>query len=187
MPLPTATHRQLLHTRQVRYEGFEREDGLIDIEATLLDTKTFGFDVLGEGRWEAGEPIHGMAIRLVIDAQFIVQDIQVSMDDVPHNECQSARDPMRSVIGCSLRKGWRQAIEERLGKVRGCAHLRELLFNMGTVAFQTLARRLNQANEEAGKPPLPMGGCLAWDPAGPLVARALPQFSIKVVPAGSGS
>jgi hypothetical protein len=27
----------------------------------------------------------------------------------------------------------------------------------------------------------------AWDPAGPLVARALPQFSIKVDPAGSGS
>lgn len=187
MPLPPSSPRQLLHTRQVRYEGFDREDGLIDIEATLLDTKTFGFDVMGEGRWEPGQPIHGMAIRLVIDLDFIVRDIQVSMDDIPHTECLNARLPMSSIIGCSLRKGWRQAIDERLGKVRGCAHLRELLFNMGTVAFQTLARRLNKANEEAGKAPLPMGGCLAWDPAGPLVARIYPEFSIKPTAADASS
>jgi hypothetical protein len=179
MPLPPPTARRLLHTRQVRYEGFEREDGLIDIEATLLDTKTFSFDVPGERRWEAGDPIHAMQIRLVIDPQFVVHDIQVSMDDVPHGECSSASEPMRRVIGCSLRKGWRQAIEERLGKVQGCAHLRELLFNMGTVAFQTMARRLNQSQQDAGKPPAPMGGCLAWDPAGSMVARIYPQFHIK--------
>jgi len=86
---------------------------------------------------------------------------------------------MRRVIGCSLRKGWRQAIEERLGKVQGCAHLRELLFNMGTVAFQTLARRQIHSEQDTGKPPLPMGGCQAWDPAGPMVARLYPQFHIK--------
>jgi hypothetical protein len=179
MPLILPTARRLLHTRQVRYEGFEREDGLIDIEATLLDTKTFAFDVRGERRWEAGDPIHAMQIRLVIDPQFIVRDIQVSLDDVPHGECLGAGEPMRRVIGCSLRKGWRQAIEERLGKVQGCAHLRELLFNMGTVAFQTLARQLNKSQQDAGKPPAPMGGCLAWDPTGPMVARVYPQFHIK--------
>ena len=187
MPLPPAQPRRLLHTRQAHYEGFERDDGLFDIEASLLDTKTFAFVVPGERTWEPGDAVHRMFIRLTVDLQLTVRDIEVAMDDRPHPECVGAQAPMRRVIGCSLRRGWRQAIEERLGKLQGCAHLRELLFNMGTVAFQTLARRLNQANEEAGKPPLPMGGCLAWDPAGPLVARALPQFSIKVDPAGSGS
>lgn len=182
MPLPPPTARRLLHTRQVHYEGFERDDDLIDIEATLLDTKPFAFDVHGARRWEPGQPIHAMQIRLVIDLQFIVQDIQVSMDDAPHGECVGAVPPMQSLIGCSLRKGWRQAIEERLGKVQGCAHLRELLFNMGTVAFQTLARRLNQSQQDAGKPPAPMGGCLAWDPTGPMVARLYPQFHIKPDP-----
>lgn len=182
MPLPPPTARRLLHTRQVHYEGFERDDDLIDIEATLLDTKPFAFDVHGARRWESGQPIHAMQIRLVIDLQFIVQDIQVSMDDAPHGECVGAVPPMQSLVGCSLRKGWRQAIEERLGKVQGCAHLRELLFNMGTVAFQTLARRLNQSQQDAGKPPAPMGGCLAWDPTGPMVARLYPQFHIKPDP-----
>ena len=179
MPLPPSAPRRLLHTRQVHYEGFEREDGLIDIEAALLDTKTFAFAVNGARRWEAGDPIHAMRIRLVIDLQFIVHDIQVSLEDVTHGECLQASEPMRRVIGCSLRKGWRQAIEERLGKVQGCTHLRELLFNMGTVAFQTLARRLHQSQQDAGKPPPPMGGCLTWDPAGPMVARLYPQFHIK--------
>ena len=178
MPLPPAQPRRLLHTREVRYEGFEREDGLFDIEASLLDTKTFGFVVPGERTWEAGDAIHRMSIRLTVDLQMTVQDIEVVMDDRPHPECMGAQAPMRRVIGCSLRRGWRQAIDERLGKVQGCAHLRELLFNMGTVAFQTLARRLNEAQEQAGAPPLAMGGCLAWDPRGPMVARIYPQFHI---------
>lgn len=179
MSLPPPASREPIHLRQVRYEGFEREDGLFDIEATLVDTKPMAFEVEGEGVWAAGQPLHGMRVRLTIDAQFVVQDIASSMDDVPHPECMSAREPMRRMVGCSMRRGWRQAIEERLGKVQGCAHLRELLFNMGTVAFQTLAPRLFRSQPDSDTPPLPMGGCQAWDPAGPMVARLYPRFHIR--------
>jgi len=178
MPLPPAQPRRLLHTRQAHYEGFERDDGLFDIEASLLDTKTFAFVVAGERTWEPGDAVHRMFIRLTVDLQLTVRDIEVSMDDRPHPECMGAQAPMRRVIGCSLRRGWRQAIEERLGKLQGCAHLRELLFNMGTAAFQTMARKLNEGQQQAGLPPAAMGGCLAWDPAGPMVARIYPQFHI---------
>ena len=177
MPLPPASERQSIHLRQMRYEGFEREDGRFELEATLLDTKPMALEIEGEGTWQPGQPVHGMQVRLVIDAQFVVQDIEVAMDHVPHPECPSAREPMRRMIGCSMRKGWRQSIEERLGKVQGCAHLRELLFNMGTVAFQTLAPRLH-ARRPAGERPVVLGGCQAWDPAGPMVARIYPQFHV---------
>ena len=179
MPLPPAQPRRLLHTRHAHYEGFEREDGLFDIEASLLDTKTFAFEVPGERTWEPGDAVHRMFIRLTVDLQLTVRDIEVAMDDRPHPECVGAQAPMRRVIGCSLRRGWRQAIEERLGKLQGCAHLRELLFNMGTAAFQTLARKLNEGQQQAGLPPAAMGGCLAWDPSGPMVARIYPQFHIN--------
>ena len=168
-----------LHSRQVHFQGFERADGLFDIEATLLDTKAAAFEVEGEGRWEPGQPIHGMSLRICIDRDFVVRDIESSMDAFPHGECLGARDPMRQMIGCSVRKGWRQAIEERLGRIQGCAHLRELLFNMGTVAFQSLAVHMHAANRASGKAPAPMGGCLAWDPAGPMVERIYPQFYIR--------
>lgn len=179
MSLSPAAPRKSLHLRQVRYEGFEREDGLFDLEAELLDTKPVTFEIEGEGTWQPGQPIHGMRVRLVVDAQFIVQDIEVAMDHLPHPECIQAREPMRRMIGCSLRRGWRQAIEERLGKVQGCAHLRELLFNMGTVAFQSLAIRLTEAAKGTDQPPPPLGGCLAWDPAGPMVARIYPRFHLR--------
>lgn len=171
--------RKPLHSRQVHYQGYEREDGLYEIEATLLDTKPIAIEIDGEGSWPAGQPIHGMRLRLVIDAQFVVQDIEVAMDHVPHGECQAASEPMRRIIGCTMRQGWRQAIQERLGKVQGCAHLRELLQNMGTVAIQTLAPTLMQARRVDGGAPMPLGGCLAWDPAGPMVARIYPQFHIR--------
>lgn len=181
MPLPPASDRKPLHLREVRYEGFEREDGRFDLEAMLVDTKPMAFEIEGEGPWQPGQPVHGMRVRVVIDAQFIVQDIEVAMDHVPHPECTRAREPMRRMIGCSMRKGWRQAIEERLGKVQGCAHLRELLFNMGTVAFQTLAPRL-QADRAPDERPVVLGGCQAWDPSGPMVARIYPQFHIQPDP-----
>jgi hypothetical protein len=181
MPLPPPQPRRLLHTRQVRFEGFEREDGLYDIEAWLTDTKPADFMLEGEGLLKAGSPVHGMWIRLTIDSSYTVQAIAVSMDHVPHGECVAAHAPMQSVVGCCMRKGWRAAIEERLGKVQGCAHLRELLFNMGTVAFQTLVSGTSQRDPNA--PPAPLGGCLAWDPAGPMVARIYPRFHVQKLPA----
>jgi hypothetical protein len=58
-----------------------------------------------------------------------------------------------------MRKGWHAAIEERLDKMRGCAHLRERLFNRGTIAFQTLVSVASQRYPDT--PPAPLGGCLA--------------------------
>jgi hypothetical protein len=40
-----------MHTRKVEYRGFEREDGLWDIEGELLDTKPHAFVIEGEGEW----------------------------------------------------------------------------------------------------------------------------------------
>ena len=45
---------------------------------------------------------------------------------------------MQQMIGVTMGPGWRQAIERALGGVRGCTHLRELLFNMATAAYQTI-------------------------------------------------
>ena len=56
----------------------------------LRDTKTGDFTVSGERVWRAGEPIHGMAIRLTVDSQAVVRAIEVAMDDVPHGASPAA-------------------------------------------------------------------------------------------------
>ena len=78
------------------------------------------------------------------------------------------------MVGCTMSRGWRQAIERNLGGICGCAHLRELLFNMATAAFQTLAHELPNTNPT--HPPAFFGKCTTWDFNGPVVARIYPQF-----------
>jgi hypothetical protein len=78
---------------------------------------------------------------------------------------------------------WRKAIESAMGGVAGCTHLRELLFNVATAAFQTIPIELSRQREARGEPrdpdaPVPyfLGKCLSWDREGPVVQRVLPMY-----------
>jgi len=72
VPLPPPAPRKTMHQRRVQFTGYQREDGLWDIEAELLDSKPHAFEVEGEARWAPDEPIHHMRIRLTIDEQLVV-------------------------------------------------------------------------------------------------------------------
>ena len=174
MPLPAPQARQLAHTRQVTYRGFERDDGLWDIEATLLDTKPNVFVIPGERTWQPNEPVHHMSIRLTINTQLVIQDIQVAMDDIPHGECPQAMPPMKQLIGARLGGGWRKTIDETLGKTKGCAHMRELLFNMATAAFQSVSSAFEATDPQVMPPHLDR--CVAWCLESDLVGRRYPMF-----------
>ena len=78
VPLSPPAARSHLHDRRVVFRGYRRGDGLWDIEAELHDSKTQDFVLPGEGRWAAGEPIHGMAIRLTVDDDTVVHAIEVA-------------------------------------------------------------------------------------------------------------
>lgn len=174
LPLPSPQRRTHLHSRNVVFRGFHREDGLWDIEAELRDSKTRVFDIPGEGVWQPGEPIHDMSIRVSIDDAFVVREIAVVMDGAPHTECPTAQAPMQAMIGCTMGPGWRRAIDQNLGGIRGCTHLRELLFNMATAAFQTIPEALPSRNAE--HPPFHLGKCMTWDFNGAAVQRHYPVF-----------
>jgi hypothetical protein len=183
MPLPSPAARRHLHTRAVTYRGFLREDGLWDIEGELTDTKTYAFEMSERGEMSPGSAVHGLAIRVTVDDQMVIRDIASSMDFTPFGECQRGGDPMRGMVGISMGPGWRQAIEKALGGVRGCTHLRELLFNMATAAYQTVYPYKEHLRERAGlaktgdQPPYHLGRCIAWDFDGPLVVKHFPQFA----------
>ena len=174
MPLPSPAARTLKHTRRTTFQGFERDDGLWDIEGQLLDTKPHAFKIEGERSWAANEPLHAMHIRLTLDNTMTIRDVAVAMDSFPHAPCPQAEAPMQRLIGETLGRGWRQTIERHLGGVQGCTHLRELLFGMATAAFQS--RSASFAPPANGSPPMHLGKCLAWDFNGPVVERVYPVF-----------
>lgn len=164
-----------MHTRRVEYRGFLRDDGLWDIEGELHDSKPHAFEIEGEGRWEAGQPVHHMRIRVTLDATMVVRAIEAVMDSFPHAPCPQALEPMQRMVGTRMGGGWRQAIERHLGQIQGCTHLRELLYNMATAAFQTMAE-VSFATPDDGRPPPHLGKCLAWDFDGPVTEKVYPMF-----------
>ncbi|MDO8280090.1 MAG: DUF2889 domain-containing protein [Burkholderiaceae bacterium] len=182
-PLPSPAPRTHVHTRNAVYRGYYREDGLWDIEAELTDAKTYVFPNREGVVRKIGEPVHDMAIRVTVDDNMTIRDITASMANTPFAECKPAIDPMRAFIGQTMGTGWREAITNTIGGIGGCTHLRELLFNMATVAFQTmpsyqsvLRRQRGEPEVESDTPARHFGRCMAWDFNGPVVARVAPQF-----------
>ncbi len=180
-PLQTRTH---LHHRKVHYDGYLRSDGLWDIEARMTDTRSYAIDAPGRPTLEAGVPIHDMLIRATVDDAMTVKEISAVMQSRPFDECLQGEAPMQKMIGATMGPGWRQAIEKALGGIEGCAHLRELLFNMATAAYQTIpvyrahhAKLPNISPSAGGKPPHHLGKCVAWDFNGPVVLRNYPAFA----------
>lgn len=192
--LPTPAPRRPVHTRNIRFEGFLRDDGLWDIDCELSDTKADPIHMRERGVLPPGEPVHLLRVRLTVDDDFTIRAVQTAADKVPFQECQlPAAAPMQKLVGLTMGPGWRKAIDGAIGGVGGCTHLRELVFNAATAAFQMIPHyRASDGGQRddipaTGKPPFYMGQCMTWAFEGPVVQRHAPQFYRKPVLARKGN
>ena len=183
MPLPEATDRKHIHTRRIDYQGYERSDGLFDIEAHMTDTKTYAFKNDWRGEVKVGEPLHEMLLRVTVDSGFVIRDIVAVTDHSPFAICPDITSRYKSVIGIQMGPGWRKAIRGKVGGVHGCTHLTELLFPMATVAMQTiwplLRHRQNRSDSDVGKTkrrPVVLNTCHAWATSSPVVKKNAPDY-----------
>ncbi len=186
MPLPPAAPlRNPIHTRSVQFEGFERSDGLWDIEARISDVKPYDCE-LASGIRKAGEPIHQMHIRLTIDKACTVVAAAVASDVVPYpGHCgQITPDYERRLVGLNLARGFRKQVAARFSGVAGCTHLTELLAQFPTAAIQTFAGFFNNDTDDAAGKPFQLDRCHALDTRGEAVRRYYPRWHAK---AQSGS
>ena len=133
-----AAPRTPIHTRRVTCRGFRRDDGLWDIEGHLVDVKDYTFHTSCRGDIEPGDPIHGMWMRVTVTDRFEVVDIEAVTEKSPFAICSTVAGDYKRLIGLTIGAGWNRAIKERLGGVRGCTHLTELLGPLATAAFQTI-------------------------------------------------
>lgn len=187
MPLPDPAPRRHMHTRHVHCEGFRREDGLWDIEGRIIDTKPYRYTEPFRGAREAGSEVHNMAVRLTIDDQLVVHAIAVDMDQTPYPTCIGAKPNFDALVGACIARGWRKSVNEAVGATRGCTHVRELLFPIATVAFQTVYGwpedgpdgpvRIAPSHGD-GKPGF-IDGCHAWAADGMVVASLHPEWSTR--------
>ena len=138
MSLSSPAPRNKLHTRHIHCEGFQREDGLWDIEATLVDTKTYSYTNHDRGIIEAGEPVHEMQIRLTLDLDMTIHQVDVDLPYTPFRICPYAGINMQKLVGLKIASGWRREIRRRIPNTDSCTHLIELLGPVSTTAYQTM-------------------------------------------------
>lgn len=181
MPLSPPAAREQLHRRAIELLGFRREDGLYDIEAHLVDTKTYPFENRDRGHVAPGTPLHGMLARMTLAEDMTIVAFEADTEFGPYAICPTAAPNFARLAGLRVGRGFIKAANERIGGVHGCTHLRELLGQMGTVAFQTLYSK-RQARENApnaqttSERPAMLGTCLAYAPDSPVVQREWPRF-----------
>ena len=187
MPLSQAKPRKQLHTRTIICDGFEREDGLWDIEASMTDIKHYAFENKFRGTVEPGVPLHEMYLRLTLNDDLVIQEIETHIDNFPFATCPNIEVDYQKLIGVKIGVGWRRAIKERVGGKLGCTHVTELLQPLATVTIQTLMpvlfkRRAAEAKaREAGgdkkkSRPLLIDSCHSWASDGPNIKEFAPDY-----------
>lgn len=196
MPLSPPAERERLHTRAIEINGYRRIDGLYDIEAHLTDSKSFSQTNYDRGTIAAGEPVHDMWIRLTVDEAMLIHDVQAVSDKTPYVLCPTAAPNFTRLTGLRIKAGFLREANQLVGGTIGCTHLRELLQQIATTAFQTInPARAKREMEREGVKDAPgsdaldkritekWGGgnrilntCLAYDDKGPLVKRRWPHL-----------
>jgi hypothetical protein len=178
MPLPKPeTSRKLLHTRSIRVQAYERTDGLMDLEAELVDFKGYDFHRIDGMVNKAGDHVHDMTLRITIDAEYTIVDAQASYAAAPYDAaCMAITPAYRDMVGMNLLKNFRRQVKERFGRTAGCTHMTELSQVLPTAAVQANAgaRRANQANVD--ERPFQLDGCHALSTGGPIVLKYYPRW-----------
>jgi hypothetical protein len=184
--LSVPVSRRLIHERRVITRGYLRDDDLWDLEGELLDEKTYTYADRDRGPLPAGTPMHHMRARLTVDVDLVVRAAEAAMPARPFGTCGGAIEPVQRLVGSSLAKGFRRAVEDAMGRTRGCTHLRDLILALATTAFQTISSYREQFLPAYGVPKGPDGElpfflnqCRSWADTSPVVAVHFPQFHRK--------
>jgi len=190
MPLSSPVNRQLLHARNITCLGFYRDDGLWDIEGRLTDRKDYSFENENRGQVDAGEPVHDMWLRVTLNDNLLITNVEASTDASPYTICPDITKNFSRLKGITIGPGWRKAIKNKVGGIHGCTHLVELLGPIATTAYQTIFSEKAQilkkakssesktktvAGEERNKPRL-LNTCHAFNESSSVVKKRWPNF-----------
>lgn len=182
MPLPSSISREQVHHRSVECKAYLREDGLWDIEGNVVDTKSYSFPAPWKSVVPAGEAIHNMWVRLTVNEDMEVKDVETAMDSQPYWTCSEILPNFKELIGLKIGKGWNRAVKERVGGRAGCTHIVELLGPVATTAFQAIGsmkyrrRRLSGDTQQPQTRPGNMDTCFSWSSEGEMVRNLYPQW-----------
>ncbi len=179
MPLAPTVEREEIHTRHITMRAYRRADGLYDIEGRVEDTKPIPFMApLAKVEKPAGEHIHDIWVRLVIDDQFLIHDVAASSDATPFGVCKEAPPTLAKLKGERIGAGWSKIVRGHLKGAAGCTHMMELLGPMATAAYQALwpVTRTRPDPVDANGRPLKVDSCYAYASHTQVIQQMWPKY-----------
>lgn len=137
MPLSPTQARRELHQRALDMRTYQREDGLYEVEARLVDRKPFAFKRESSPQpVPAGAALHDLCLRITLDDDYVVRQIEAASEVTPWAICRQAETTLLVLVGERIARGWSTKVKERLRGAAGCTHLMEMLIPMATTALQ---------------------------------------------------
>lgn len=175
----TAT-RQHLHSRRITCDAYLREDGTVDLEGRLTDTKSQPFRVGDRGVLPPEEPIHEMCVRLRVGMDFRIVDAQARTIRSPYTQCGDITPEYSKLVGVTIGPGFNRLVKRMFRERSGCTHLTELLPTLATTAFQVIWSDFRNFEKfDPAKPSehrsTPLGGCHALQQDGEVVRIHFPD------------
>lgn len=178
--IPTRT---LLHTREIICKGYQRSDGLLDIEGCLVDLTNEPTD-LPFHRVPQGGAIHDMRLVMTLDADMVIQQINAVTATGASQFCGEASAVYSRLVGLKIAAGFKQKTKAIIGGSKGCTHLTELLERMASTAMQTMFsiyraeashRRATATQKVIAVRPWVIGTCHAYREDGDAVRLLWPE------------
>jgi len=172
-----------VHERKMDLRTYPLDDNRIIIEGWLRDERLMsGFH--WDGRPRPPGVVHWMGVRLLIgDWPLTILEAEAEMPTVPHELCPTVLDGVKKLVGLSIASGYSNQIRRRLGGIKGCAHLTQLILAMGPAALHGLWAHLSRqprpvprSLEEISGLPYLINSCQLWREDGPFVREIKQKF-----------
>lgn len=183
MPLPKPKARRPVNRRTIISEGYQREDGLLEIEAELVDVRDCASTNPWRGTVKAGDPVHCMFVRVAMDSDFVIREIGAAMDSAPFPACREAPLNLTALVGLQITRGFKRNARARIGGTLGCTHLLAALDVLAATAMQTAAAAAREQRKREFFAPLSgtdpsrpglIDSCIGYAADGPVVQRYWP-------------
>ncbi|MBI5445721.1 MAG: DUF2889 domain-containing protein [Deltaproteobacteria bacterium] len=149
------------------------EANVIEVTGNLIDELP--------GRGETAKEVHNLTVRLRVRCpEFEIVGVETEFAVHPQDECRQVIPAMQSLVGLRIAGGFTRAVQERLGRYRGCTHIVSLVLAFGTPVHQAAMTLFQPKEPEAAFFEPLIDSCLVWRRGGELHRRVqrgdLPQL-----------
>ncbi|MBI5420066.1 MAG: DUF2889 domain-containing protein [Deltaproteobacteria bacterium] len=149
-----------INTRRTGEREFEAKGNLVDELSAAKECKDCG---------KHGRQVHNMTVTLrVRHPDFEITSVETELSVYPDAECGNAGPVLQKLVGVRIAGGFTRAVQERIGREKGCTHLVSLVLSMATPIHQAALGVFRPPEPDASHFEPLVGSCLAWRRGGPL-------------------